>query len=1045
MRLTKLEIKGFKSFADKTTINFNQNITGVVGPNGSGKSNVVDAMRWVLGEQRSSQLRSEKMDNLIFNGSKMRKSAGLAEVSLSFENTKNIIATEFKEVTVTRKLFRTGDSEYRINDVPCRLKDISNLFLDTGISSDSYAIIELKMIDEILHDRDNSRRKLFEQAAGVSKYKQRKKETLAKLKATDQDLDRVEDLLFEISNNLKTLESQARKAMRYNKIKEEYKELSLELAKMQISELVKSFKTLKKQLEEQEDLKKQQAAIIDTLEAAIEKQKVEVLEAEKNLSDRQKTINSTIQEINRQENDKNLATEKIRFNKERIEKIKLQLADQERKFKEIETQLAEALIKLEKQQKGISEESDKKEKLEKKLNQIKQENEALQKELNDKQIQRQTLEKTISGMEKNAAVNSNQMQNLEKTIAQNKEEHEKRKEQLSKLKEEKKQLSKERKLKKEEIEQLEASEEKLQKNIEAQLQYIEQSKEKLNKENRSLDSKQNEYKLNKSLIDNLEGFPESTKFLKKNVEGLKEAPLLSDIIYCDKEYRASIENYLEPFLNFFIVNDLELANKAIDLLSDSSIGRANFFLLSEFDYFEARPPLIMSGLMPATEIIEVDAEYKKLVAFLLDHVYIVTEKDFSASDIHLKSNPNKDKSLSIISKTGKYIRSDYAISGGAVGLFEGMRLGRTKNLEKLKEEIDELEIKRKDSSKKIKELELSIAGLKKTSRKQFIHIAEQQLNTFDRQIASIDAKIENFTAFVNDSQQKTKEVEERIREMTGNVKDAQKQLKLLNGEKEKADADYEKVRAKYAEVNQSLMQQSNRFNEQNIQFHQQANYLKNLEQEISFLKKQKQEQQETEKKQLADNANSKTEIEAAELQIEKLNASLQKLYAEKEQSNTALSEAETAYYKQKGNINEAEEKLRKENKTRQQTEQLLTDLKDKLNEVKLEINSLKERLSVEFNIQINDIIDQEADGSTTEEELREKVEKLKSRLMNYGEVNPMAVEAYEEMKERFEFITGQKEDLTKAKASLENTMKEIEDTAQEKFLEAFEQVRQNFQ
>ncbi|MEX0812056.1 MAG: chromosome segregation protein SMC [Chitinophagales bacterium] len=1045
MRLTKLEIKGFKSFADKTTINFNQNITGVVGPNGSGKSNVVDAMRWVLGEQRSSQLRSEKMDNLIFNGSKMRKSAGLAEVSLSFENTKNIIATEFKEVTVTRKLFRTGDSEYRINDVPCRLKDISNLFLDTGISSDSYAIIELKMIDEILHDRDNSRRKLFEQAAGVSKYKQRKKETLAKLKATDQDLDRVEDLLFEISNNLKTLESQARKAMRYNKIKEEYKELSLELAKMQISELVKSFKTLKKQLEEQEDLKKQQATVIDTLEAAIEKQKVEVLEAEKNLSDRQKTINSTIQEINRQENDKNLATEKIRFNKERIEKIKLQLADQERKFKEIETQLADALIKLEKQQKGISEESDKKEKLEKELNQIKQENEALQKELNDKQIQRQTLEKTISGMEKNAAVNSNQMQNLEKTIAQNKEEHEKRKDQLSKLNEEKKQLSKERKLKKEEIEQLEASEEKLQKNIEAQLQYIEQSKEKLNKENRSLDSKQNEYKLNKSLIDNLEGFPESTKFLKKNVEGLKEAPLLSDIIYCDKEYRASIENYLEPFLNFFIVNDLELANKAIDLLSDSSIGRANFFLLSEFDYFEARPPLIMSGLMPATEIIEVDAEYKKLVAFLLDHVYIVTEKDFSASDIHLKSNPNKDKSLSIISKTGKYIRSDYAISGGAVGLFEGMRLGRTKNLEKLKEEIDELEIKRKDSSKKIKELELSIAGLKKTSRKQFIHIAEQQLNTFDRQIASIDAKIENFTAFVNDSQQKTKEVEERIREMTGNVKDAQKQLKLLNGEKEKADAEYEKVRAKYAEVNQSLMQQSNRFNEQNIQFHQQANYLKNLEQEISFLKKQKQEQQETEKKQLADNANSKTEIEAAELQIEKLNASLQKLYAEKEQSNTALSVAETAYYKQKGNINEAEEKLRKENKTRQQTEQLLTDLKDKLNEVKLEINSLKERLSVEFNIQINDIIDQEADGSTTEEELREKVEKLKSRLMNYGEVNPMAVEAYEEMKERFEFITGQKEDLTKAKASLENTMKEIEDTAQEKFLEAFEQVRQNFQ
>lgn len=1045
MRLTKLEIKGFKSFADKTTINFNQNITGVVGPNGSGKSNVVDAMRWVLGEQRSSQLRSEKMDNLIFNGSKKRKSSGLAEVSLSFENTKNVIPTEFKEVTVTRKLFRTGDSEYRINDVPCRLKDISNLFLDTGISSDSYAIIELKMIDEILHDRDNSRRKLFEQAAGISKYKQRKKETLSKLKSTDQDLERVEDLLFEINNNLKTLESQAKKAMRYNKIKEEYKALSLDLSKMQISDLVKSFKTIKKQLEEQEDKKKQLDSVIDTLEAGIEKQKVQVLEAERNLSDRQKTINTTLQEINRQENEKNLATEKIRFNKERIEKLKLQQTEQERKFKEIEAQIALTSSKLENQQKGIDEESGKKEKLEAELKRIREENEALKKEMNTQQINRQTLEKTIAGMEKNAAVSTNQMQNLEKTIEQNKEEHEKRKEQLEKLKSERKQLSKDQKAKSEEIEQLKEKEEKLQKNVEEQLQYIEQSKEKLNKENRILDSKQNEYKLNKSLIDNLEGFPESTKFLKKEVEDLKDAPLLSDIIYCEKEYRASIENYLEPFLNYFIVNDIQVANKAIDMLSDGSIGRANFFLLSEFDYFEPRTPLIMSGLKPASEIIEVDAEYKKLVAFLLDHVYIVTDKDFSATDLHNQSNPDKDKSLTIISKTGKYIRSDYAISGGAVGLFEGMRLGRTKNLEKLQEEIDELEAKRKDSSKKIKELELSVAGLRKSSRKQFINIAEQQLNTLDRQIASIDAKIENFTAFVNDSEQKTKEVEARIREMTKNVKDAEKQLSLLQKEKDKADKEFEKVKDKYESVNQQMMEQSARFNEQNIQFHQQANFLKNLEQEISFLKKQKEEQKEREQKQKEEWANSEKEMKEAEAQIEKLSASLQKLYGEKEDSNTALSEAETAYYKQKGNINEEEEKLRKENKIRQQTEHLHTELKDKLTDVKIEINSLKERLSVEFNIQINDIIDQEAETNQSEEELRDKVEKLKNRLLTYGEVNPMAVEAYEEMKERFEFITNQKADLTQAKESLQNTMDEIETTAKEKFLTAFEEVRENFQ
>ena len=215
MQLTKLEIKGFKSFGDKVTINFNEGVTAIVGPNGCGKSNVVDAMRWVLGEQSTKNLRSDKMENIIFNGTKNRKAANLAEVSLTFDNTKNILPTEFATVTITRKLFRTGESEYRLNDVKCRLKDITDLFLDTGIGSDTYSIIELKMIDEIIANKDNSRRNLFEEASGISKYKVRKKQTLSKLKDTEADLSRVDDLLFEINKNLKSLENQAKKADKY--------------------------------------------------------------------------------------------------------------------------------------------------------------------------------------------------------------------------------------------------------------------------------------------------------------------------------------------------------------------------------------------------------------------------------------------------------------------------------------------------------------------------------------------------------------------------------------------------------------------------------------------------------------------------------------------------------------------------------------------------------------------------------------------------------------------------------------------------------------
>ena len=212
MQLSKLELKGFKSFADKTVINFDEGITGIVGPNGCGKSNVVDSIRWVLGEQKTRMLRSEKLENIIFNGAKSRKATQLAEVSLSFDNTKNILPTEYSHVTITRRYYRSGDSEYLLNGVPCRLKDITNLFLDTGISSNSYAIIELKMVDDILNDKDNSRRILFEEAAGISKYKVRKKQTLRKLKETQDDLERVEDILFEIEKNLKSLEKQAKKA-----------------------------------------------------------------------------------------------------------------------------------------------------------------------------------------------------------------------------------------------------------------------------------------------------------------------------------------------------------------------------------------------------------------------------------------------------------------------------------------------------------------------------------------------------------------------------------------------------------------------------------------------------------------------------------------------------------------------------------------------------------------------------------------------------------------------------------------------------------------
>ena len=322
MRLNKIEIKGFKSFGDKTIINFNSGVTGIVGPNGCGKSNIVDAIRWVLGEQKTKLLRSDKMENIIFNGSKSRKKLQLAEVSISFDNTKNLIPTEYSTVTITRKYFRSGDSEYLLNDVKCRLKDITNLFLDTGISSNNYAIIELSMVDNILNDKDNSRLHLFEEAAGISKFRKRKKETFNKIRQTEVDLDRVEDLVYEIEKNLRSLKRQAKQTEKYYKFKDEYKLISINVA-LEVSK--KNRNSLKDQKDKLVKIENENTRVISELakkNSKLEAAKSSLIPYEKKLIKLQKNLNSVLDKIRNFEESKRMKSQKAKMLVEKIEDLR---------------------------------------------------------------------------------------------------------------------------------------------------------------------------------------------------------------------------------------------------------------------------------------------------------------------------------------------------------------------------------------------------------------------------------------------------------------------------------------------------------------------------------------------------------------------------------------------------------------------------------------------------------------------------------------------------------------------------------------------------
>ncbi|MEO6894754.1 MAG: AAA family ATPase, partial [Ginsengibacter sp.] len=583
MRLKNLEIKGFKSFADKTIVNFDQGITGVIGPNGCGKSNIVDSIRWVIGEQKISQLRSENLESLVFNGSKNRSASGLAEVSLTFENTKNLLPTEFQTVTVTRKYYKNGESEYRLNDVTCRLKDIHNLFMDTGVSTDSYAIIELGMVDDIIKDKDYSRRRMLEQAAGISIYKTRKREAKLKLDATEQDLARIEDLLFEINNQLKTLESQAKKAEKYFEIKKDYRELSIELAKAALEGFNITYKDLNDQQKTETDKRFELEAKIATEEAGLEKEKIGFIEKEKLLQQQQHAFNEINNTVREKENQKNLSAQRLQYLRERETNLKDFLMKAEGQLKGIEEsilfskqQIGDEEIKLAEHKENLG---NLKNNAEEKRNVFDSKRTAVDK-LRQAQMQ---LQRSHFEAEKKVAVADTSIFNLQRSIAQLEEEQRSRESNLINLQKDKKEKEDELNEKKELLEELKKHQEHTKEQILETQSVLEKLRSELAEENRKLDARQNEHDLLKSLIDNMEGYPESVKFLHNNKSWNYTAPVLSDLIYVKEEYRAAVENVLEPYLNYYVVDNLQQGLTAVHLLDEHKKGKANFFLLDQLN------------------------------------------------------------------------------------------------------------------------------------------------------------------------------------------------------------------------------------------------------------------------------------------------------------------------------------------------------------------------------------------------------------------------------------------------------------------------------
>ena len=1035
MRLKSLEIKGFKSFANETVVNFNEDVIGIVGPNGSGKSNIVDAIRWVLGEQKSKELRLEKMSNIIFNGTKKKKQGGMAQVSLTFENTKNLLPTEYHTVTITRILYRTGESEYRLNNVPCRLKDITSLFLDTGVGSNSYAIIALNMVDDLLTDRNNSRRIMFEQAAGISKYKKRKHETLNKLKNTTEDLDRIEDLLFEIENQLKQLEKQAKRTKRYYELKEQYKELSIELAVYKLSNYKVRYKEIKTKLEEETDRYRELEVESRKLEAQLEEDKKSNLDKEKNLSEAQRNLNNLVGNIRGKENDKNILVQKKAFVNQNLAKLGEQVKGATVRLQQLEESIEDYRSQLNGEKRLEAQLEDELEAVEQKLANIRESHGSLKSELDEILSEQQTVERLVFELEKEKAINLNQIENLKRDNEQSDADMKNRRKEIAELETQLEGIEKNREQRARQLDQLEQTEAKRQEDIVETEAKIEEFRKKISDVNRKLDAHRNEYKLTKSLVENLEGFPESIKFLSKNKDWAKNAPLLSDLIYCKEEYRVAIENYLEPFLNYYVVQKLEDAYDAIRLLGRSQKGKANFFILDAFKDYQ--PPMAMlPNTQRAIDLIQVDDPYRNLCSHLLENV-LVTDKEDLPQEV-------SDKNVVLLSRSGRFVKRKFSVSGGSVGLFEGKKIGRKKNLEVLETAIKKMEKEEKKLSTEYFNLKDKLETLKGQITTVEINREREALNQLAQQKVSLMTRLENFETFLRDVNQKKDQADLQILTLERTNKEIDKDLLDKKALAEQAKEKISNTDSSYRKVAEELSLASTAFNEKNIEFIRQQNKVTTIQRELSFRENQIGETKTSLERNQQAIAEAKEDLVKSENDIVQLDEQLLGAYAQKEEHEKLLTAAEQLYFKARGGINEIEEGLRKINRNRQDAQSLINGLKDKFTDLKLELTSIGERLRIEFNIEVNDILNQDPNPNLNPEEVQAKVERLKKRLDNYGEINPMAVEAYDEMKVRYDSITTQRDDILEAKKSLLETIKEIEETATTHFLDAFTKAREYF-
>lgn len=1046
MRLDRLEIKGFKSFADKTIVHVNEGVTAIVGPNGCGKSNVVDAIRWVLGEQRIANLRLDRMASLIFSGSKTRKASGLAEVTIVFSNTKNILPLQFNEVAISRRLYRSGESTYQINGTTCRLKDIHDLLRGSGISNDLYAIIELGMVDDLLQDRNNARRALIEQAAGVQHFRMRRKEASNKLKGTAQDLERIEDILLEIQSNMKVLEQQARRAKKYRKWKASYQEVSTERHQVEwflIQQSIDAFVT-----ERSSKLEASSAALASMakLKKSIELENQSLDKASNALKDKQSSANVLQEQVKEIEKNREILKERLvnrqnqwRQANQSVESDQLEMEQSKKdalelaKTLQVKTEEANVQLTTVETKSGIFK------KEESNLFSIKQE---------AAQAQQRALEyvNALSKAEQDLQLTKVRREDFEKEselIATNHAERSLREKELTAALEalEKSIVSNNKVLAKEE-----AKEESLTKQLDDNQTATQHAELRLSQANRVFDRSQNEVQLLKSMVQNLEGYPESIKYLTKSANWGSDIPLVSDVLEVEKDYRIAVEQALSAYLNHYIVRNEAEAWEAVSILSKSAKGRAQFIVMDQIKGFKSSPPVLDPNLIAATDVVRVDSMYNQVISWLLDKTYFIRTEDQADVPALLK----KYSKFNLISQDGKWSAMHSVIQGGSIGLFEGKRTGRKQQIEKLEKEV-------KKGKKRIQELEDHLDELKVQQGKLTHSRLELSLDEFRDKAQQLGQDKVKVTLELEQIQRVSQADADRKSAISSSLSDLVKQEKELLAMYESLkksgspDAEVVALQQKVSEAELLVQQSRETYYAAQQSLMAAESECDRIQGELTLRKNFTEQRQARIDARKEKGIQLQLEVDAIEKDLSKQEDALQKAVAQFTEANAGLSEEESAFYAQRDAVLALEEDLRKAERIRLQLDAELDSNSLKKDALIAQQDSLAKAYEAKWSEPLKiepEASDEDSAAKDVSEErcqsLLAQEESLAQRIQKFGDVNPMAVEAYEAMEGRYAFITQQRDDMLAARDDLTQTIAAIEKEATIRFNEAFVQIREYF-